>query len=234
MTTDPLRVPPPPSAPNRAGFSLQTIPPDPDTLRDDAILFLRQFLVSQAPDRGPFQIQKGDNQQLPGISIPAWMMQGLSTLAGRPELPYNHDRATLHRDLIFMGLAAYVQVLSQWSQDPSIRHTTHIIRQEEQFRRGLHIQETLLNYTEDLSMLASVLDLKLRVGDHDAVYEELERTFHHLEQIEDRTFWRPTITSMVFALPEVQQALDTLGMSGRFAFDEDYQAWRTMQANLED
>lgn len=226
---------PPPHSPtdDRRNGVFPNAPP-PDDLRDDAIQFLASYLQRNAPDRGPFKLQKGENQQLPGISVPAWLMNILNILSGRPELPYAHDRPTLVRDLVYMGVAAYTHVLTEYVDDPEMKLATNMVRHEEQFRQAFYSQELMLSYVETLGMVAGMLQLKMAAGNRQAVYEDLQRVFHHIEQLPDRAFWRPTLLRLVFNIPEVNGALQFLNDEPMYRMRADFSAWCAIRERLEE
>jgi len=201
--------------------------PPPDVMREDAIEFLVRWAESEGPDRGPFIIDTdGATAMLHGVSVPAWLMMVLNVLAGHPMTPYAHDRSTLHRDLVLMGAAAWAQILSQWSNDENTANLVHIIRTEEQLRREVYVEELMLNFVEDLAIIAGTLELKIAAAAHTAVYDQLQRLFHHIEQVHDRTFWRPTLHHMLANTPEIRQALRMLGESERYRHDDAFVAWQ--------
>ncbi len=201
--------------------------PPPDVMREDAIEFLVRWAQAEGPDRGPFVIDReGSNLNLSGVAIPAWLMTVLNVLAGHPMTPYAHDRATLHRDLILMGAAAWAQILSQWANDDDTRNLVHIIRTEEQLRREVYVEELMLNFVEDLAIIAGTLELKIAASAHAAVYDQLHRLFHHIEQVQDHTFWRPTLHLMLANTPEILLALHMLGDHDRYRHDDSYISWQ--------
>lgn len=231
-------VPIPPSQPivppdNRR--SPITNAPIPEDNRDDVLAFLSSYLQQNAPDRGPFQLKKGENQQIPGVSLPIPLVNVLNIISGRPETPYNHDRATLVRDLLYLGAAAWIHVLTQYNDDPNLRYAANIVRHQEQLRQQIYVEELLMNYVEDLAVIAGLLELKLQARRRQAVYQQLAMLLHHAEQITDRAFWRPTILRMIFNVPEVRDALDFLVEEPSYRLRADVDAWvNIMHRSMQD
>lgn len=206
--------------------------PLPAENRDDALNFLTSYLLNNAADRGPFQIKKGENQLLPGVSIPVWLMSVLNILAGRPEFPYSHDRQVLHRDIVYLGAAALVHVLTKWADDPDTRYVSNVVRHEEQLRQSLFTEEMLLNYMEDLAIAASLIELKQTAGRKQAVFEQVLALMHHAEQTQDRAFWRPTLLKLIFNVPEITDAMRWLADDDQYRYQPDVQAWLSIMDRM--
>lgn len=218
---------PPPDRTQRSVMAGNT---PPDMLRFDAIQTLIQYINQEGPDRGAFTITKdGTNQQLPGISVPSWLMQVLNILSGQDALPYGHDRSTLHRDLVYMGAMAYVHVLLQEQPgDEQVQWAAHIIRQEELIRRDLFLEELSMHWVEDLAVAAGTLELRMKAGTKSAIYSQLQGLFMFVQEIKDKTFWRPTMLRQMLHTPEVVKAMEILGEDEQFRIDPEYEAWVSM------
>lgn len=232
----PIRIRQPDEQPHQQDHRRGIFPtaPTPAENRDDALNFLTSYLLNNAADRGPFQIKKGENQPLPGVSVPTWLMTVLNILAGRPEFPYAHDRQQLHRDLVYLGSAAMVHVLTKWADDPDTRYAANIVRHEEQLRQGLFTEELLMSYVEDLAVATQLLELKIAAGRKEAVYQQLLTLMHHAEQTHDRSFWRPTMLRMLFNVPEITDAIHWLAEDDQYRYRDDVQAWLAIMDRLRD
>jgi hypothetical protein len=196
-------------------------------MRSEAGQYIMGYLAQHGSARGPIKIEKeAGNQPLPGLSLPGWMMQVLNIIAGHPALPYGHDRAAAVRDMLYLSLAAYAEVLSRYeTNDPDVDFATHIIRQEQAMRRDLYVEETLLHFVEDLAVVAVVLELKIKSGSRQVVFEELESIFHHIENLSDTKFWRPTIMRMALNVPEIRAAMQFVWEGETFHHHPKVSAW---------
>lgn len=213
----------------RNGIDPNYIPPG--ILQEEATQFLFAWIKSQGPHRGVFKIEKDPaNQQFPGVTLPPWLITLLNQIAGHPALGYNYDRTTMHRDLLFLAVAAVVQVLSTYDKSDEVQQAVHIVRSQAALRQELFVEELMLAYTEDLAISAGVLDLKLRAHALGPLHTQLKKMFHHVEQIADREFWRPMIRRLLLSVPEVQQTIEMLGESDQYLYDTDFQAWAHMLA----
>jgi hypothetical protein len=202
----------------------------PITNGADAYSILQQWLVREGPARGPFQpIKDQPNQQLPGISIPAWLVQVLNMLAGHPALPYNYERPTLHRDIIFFGAAALVEALMQTDpDDPDVSRDAHVLASELALRKDMFIEELHMNYIENIAVAAQALQLRINAGSYEGVFTTLQSLFGHVAGISDREFWRPTILQLLLNVPEVEDALKFLARSAKHNVTTEFQAWTQM------
>lgn len=200
-------------------------------IQEDAIGAIMAFIDEQGPDRGPFKLARDgeQNQQLPGTSLPPWFMQVLNYLAGHPLLPYNHDRPTMVRDLLFMAAAGLVQTLQQYQDSDELKNTQHIIAHESTLRRFLHEEEMLQNhFTEDLAIAARALELRMDAGQREAAFVHLKRLFDFIRAIRDKNFWQPVFLKYTMLVPEIQHAIKYIGEDDKYAHDPEYKAWIDM------
>jgi len=216
-----------PIKPGLSVIPMSDLPPQ-DMIHEDVVRFLIKYLQQHGSNRGAFKLERGEgNQQLPGVSLPPWLITAINMLSGHPAMPYNHDRQSYIRDALFMATMAHAQVLTGYDgQNPELKFTLHIIRQEEAFRRELYVQEMLMNFVEDLGIVCGMIELKIKAGARDAVYRELERLFAFVSGIEDIEFWRPTILRFMVRTPEIQDAMKYVGEKDTYFFDTSYQAWK--------
>lgn len=224
---EPLPVPAPvpqPQAEDRNGIDPGFVPPG--VVQQEAQHFLFQWLQTQGPHRGIFTVEKDPaNQMFPGVSLPPWLITLLNQISGHPALGYNYDRTTMHRDLLFLAVAAVIQTLQQYDHSDEQEQAVHIIRAQNALRQELFVEELMLNYVEDLAVAAGLLSLKLSAHSMHAVYEQLRKLFHHIEQTQDQEFWRPLLIKLTLNVPEIRQALQVLSESDFYRYDRDYQAW---------
>lgn len=206
-------------------------------IEGEAAQFIVSYLEQYGSERGAFKLDKGDgnNQQLPGVSVPAWLISTMNMLSGHPALPFNNDRPSLHRDILFLGCAALCNVLARYNEgDEQVRFSMHILRQEEALRREMFVEEAQNAFIEDLAFVSSILLLKLNVGAKQAIYETLERLFHYVQNIDDVIFWRPTVLQMMLKIPEISLSMRALAEDPFYKYDSKFEAWAHMLSSQEE
>jgi hypothetical protein len=208
----------------------QVVPATP--IWDDAATVLYDFLRSAGPTRGGYQIDpNARTQQLPGVSVPVLLIQAMNMLSGHPLLPYGYDRAALHRDLLYMAISAYARVLvEQEDQAPAGPFIEHIAAMEKVFRSELFIEEMNMRFVEDLAVAAGSLELRMKIGSHEAVYDQLKKVFDFVGGVQD-SFWRPLLLQFLWNIPEIRDGLAFLKEEFQYALDDQVIAWDHMIQN---
>lgn len=198
----------------------------PDAIRNDAVDIISTYIAQNRHGRGPFLLQQDEQRTtLPGMVVPSWLGMLLNELCSSDLTQYNNDRPGMLRDLLFLGAAGVLSAIARTrDDDPLVQRGIHMIRHEETLRSELYVEELLLNYVEDITIVAQALRLKMEAGDHEEVFNSLRRLFDHATSA-PTTFWRRTILRLMFGSAEVREALAFLRDEPRFSWSHEYQGW---------
>ena len=206
-----------------AAFS-GTDPPS-TIIQKETVNFLVQYLRTNGPIRGAFDPgEKGDAKPIAGVSMPGYIHLALSQIASHRSTPYAGNVSALIRDLVYLGLGAYAQVLAEYDQGPEVQLAAHVVRQEEALRRDVYIKLTGVQQAYAIVGIGTILDLATQAGDGAAVHDQLQRLFHHIDQLPGQV-WRYQMIRLAWGMPEIRDALAWLSRHPRWVNDDEVRGW---------
>lgn len=163
--------------------------------------------------------------------MPGYIHLALSSIASHPGTAYRGNVALLVKDAVFMVLGAYAHVLAQTETEQTsdedkaaVRMVAHVIRAEEVMRQQLLTEHMGLTHAIDILAVGQVLTLSKSAGDREEIYDQLQRLFHHVDQMPTRML-RHQLVRLIYGMPEVQTALGFLTEDLAYQLNPAVQAW---------
>lgn len=198
----------------------------------DAAGYLVQFLRDTYGTRSVFSpSDNGDNKPLPAPAMPGYVHLALSAIASHPGTAYRGNVGLLVKDAVFMVLGAYAHVLGQAETAQSseedkeaVRMVAHVVRAEEVMRQALLTKYMGLAHVFDILAVGQVLSLSKAAGDRQEIFDQLEKVFHHVDQMPTRVL-KHQLVRLIYGMPEVQTALGYLTEDLTYQLNPAVQAW---------
>ena len=200
--------------------------PPSDMLRDEVIEVMTDYLKREGALRAPYKPEKGgENKPLPSPAMPGNVHLMLSIFAGHEALPYSGNVTALVRDIVWIGLMAYMRVLDGYSpDDPKTTHAIHIIRQEETQRLARLAEMMSVSGDFENASASILLQLAADSGDLKEIFTQLQRLFEAADQCPSRMLQHLLLQQM-YTTPEIRDALSRLDADLSYHVDPEVEIW---------
>lgn len=199
--------------------------PPASIIQSETIGFLAQYLRKTGVTRGGFDPEeKGDSRPIPQVTMPGYIHLALSQMASHRLTPYAGNVSAMIRDLIYLGIGAYAQVIADYDQGPEVQLAAHVIRQEEALRRDVYIRLVGIQQAYSIVGVGTLVDLARQAGDGAAVHDQLLRLFHHIDELPAQ-IWKYQMLRLAWGTPEIRQALAWLSKHPRWRNDDEVTGW---------